>query len=97
MQIGHDGYQTQWFDLFKCSELFVDLTQLPDVLLLLVVSAVGVPKSGCRIISVMIMKMTTAVTLSMVSYDSFLFYNQHSYRGENVELRIQHCYRSTKD
>jgi hypothetical protein len=29
MQIGHDGYQTQWFDLFKCSKLFVDLTQPP--------------------------------------------------------------------
>ena len=29
MQIGHDGYQTQWFDLFKCSKLFMVLTQPP--------------------------------------------------------------------
>ena len=27
MQIGQDGYQTQWFDLFKCSKLFADLNQ----------------------------------------------------------------------
>ena len=27
MQIDHDGYQTQWFDLFKCSKLFVYLAQ----------------------------------------------------------------------
>ena len=28
-QIGYDGYQTWWFDLFKCSKIFVDLNQPP--------------------------------------------------------------------